>query len=138
MIRRAMLLVTASLALIAARPSPEAPDGLWLNPAGTVAVRVASCGARLCGWIAWAAPEARADAREAGVDRLTGTELLRGYRHQEPGLWTGTVYVPDMGRSFPSTIRQVRPAVLRIKGCLLDRLICRSQDWRLIDQVPHA
>ena len=138
MIGRAMLLGTASLVLVAARPSPEAPDGLWLNPAGTVAVRVAFCGTRLCGWIAWAAPAARADAHEAGVERLTGTELLRDYRHREPGLWTGTVYVPDMGRGFPSTIWQVRPELLRIKGCLLDGLICRSQDWRLIDQVPHA
>ena len=57
----------------------ETMGGLWLNPRATVAVRTGDCGGKLCGWIAWASAPARADAREAGIDRLEGLALLENY-----------------------------------------------------------
>jgi uncharacterized protein (DUF2147 family) len=111
--------------------------GTWINPRGTVKVRTGDCahddagkaGGGLCGWVVWAAPKAEADARDSGVTRLIGTELLRGYRSTGRGLYKGEVYVPDMGRTFYSTIEQRGANDLKISGCILGGLICRSQDW---------
>jgi uncharacterized protein (DUF2147 family) len=34
-----------------------------------------------------------------------------------------------MGRSFRSTLTEIDPNDLRISGCLLGNLLCRSQTW---------
>lgn len=108
--------------------------GIWINPRGTVKVQTGACSGdgrgNLCGWVVWAAAQAEADARDSGVTRLIGTELLRGYRVAGRGLYRGQVYVPDMGRTFYSAIEQRGADHLKISGCILGGLICKSQDWR--------
>lgn len=105
------------------------PIGLWQNPKGTIMVRTRNCGQQLCGNIVWAGPKAVADARDAGVTTLIGTELLVNYRPTGRGHWTGQVYVPDQGRRFYSTIEQKNANSLKISGCILGGLICKHQEW---------
>ena len=133
----------AALALLATTanvpvPQPEGrqPQGLWLGPHNNVAVRTGPCGDRLCGWIVWADREAQADARDGGTSRLVGTELLEDYRAEGKGQWRGTVFVPDLGRRFSSQISQLSPGQLRVKGCILGGLICKSQLWTRIERLP--
>nr|WP_086491552.1 DUF2147 domain-containing protein [Novosphingobium panipatense] len=119
--------------LCAAAPAQPAnapnPFGRWLNPRGDVEVAVAPCGAMLCGTVTWVGGQAVADAADAGVGHLVGTQLLRDYHREGDGGWQGEVYVPDMGGSFFSRIHQPDPAHLRISGCILHGLICKSQIW---------
>lgn len=122
----ALLLALSSSAHAA---TPATPFGLWQNPKGTLLVRTHSCGSLLCGNIVWAGPKAIADARDAGVTSLIGTELLSDYRASGAGRWTGQVYVPDQGRRFYSTIELKSPDSLRISGCILGGLICKHQEW---------
>ena len=113
-------------------------DGLWLNPRGTVAVRAGDCGGKLCGWIEWAAPQAQADARDSGIADLKGIELLEDYVPDGAGSWSGSVYVPDMGHHFASTITQVGASELKVQGCLIGGFICKTQIWQRIEKVPNA
>jgi uncharacterized protein (DUF2147 family) len=83
----------------------------------------------LCGYVVWLSARATADAKESGVAHPIGAEVLRGYRPGADGAWHGIVYVLDMGRSFHSTLTEVDPNDLRISGCLLGNLFCRSQTW---------
>ena len=133
-------MVAALLALMsaAAAPAQAPPQGLWMNPHGTVAVRTGDCGGRLCGWIAWASPQALQDAKDGGVDHLIGTELLEDYSPDGADRWSGAVYVPDMGRRFSSTITLPAPGQLKIRGCLIGGLFCKSQTWQRIEKVPNA
>lgn len=125
------LIIALFLALSSAAQAatPFTPYGLWQNPKGTILVRTHSCGQLLCGDIVWAGPKAIADARDAGVTSLVGTQLLSDYRASSPGRWTGQVYVPDQGRRFASTIELKSPNSLRISGCILGGLICKHQLW---------
>lgn len=137
---RILLLIAAAAipTTLAAQPSGSgsAISGIWLNPKGSVAVRIAPCaGNSVCGRVVWANPEALQDAREGGVSNLIGTELLENYQPSSNGTWAGTVYVPDMGSRFSSTITQVDPNNLRIRGCLIGGLFCKSQIWRRTTQV---
>ncbi|KRC78382.1 hypothetical protein ASE13_18905 [Sphingomonas sp. Root241] len=116
----------------AASTSRDPIFGSWTNPSRTIVVKTLLCGSELCGAIVAADAEAQNDAREAGVEHLIGTELLQNYRKTGSGRWTGTVFVPDMARSFTSHIVQRSPDVLRISGCILGGLICKSQDWTRI------
>lgn len=110
---------------VAATPA----DGNWINPHGTVIVTTGACHAGLCGWVSWASPQAQADAADAGVTKLIGTELLQDYHASGHGRWTGRVFVPDMGKTFSSTLEQIDANRLKISGCLVGSWFCKSQIW---------
>lgn len=133
--------ILAAAAAILAAPAAAQPApglaGLWRNPHGSVVVRTGACGDRWCGWVAWASAEAEADARDGGVDRLVGTELLHDYEPDGPGSWTGTVFVPDMNRRFASRIEAVSADQLRIRGCILGGLFCKTQLWTRVGTLPR-
>ncbi|MEE4451613.1 DUF2147 domain-containing protein [Novosphingobium resinovorum] len=137
MLRTALLLpLLAALAVpVGASAAPSPAEGVWLNPSGSVAVRTGACGPGLCGRVVWASAKARADAQGSGIASLIGTELLQDYR-PAGRVWRGTVYVPDMGRRFDSRIEPLSPTQLKISGCVLGGLLCRSQVWTRIAQVP--
>lgn len=118
-------------ALFALQPAVAATpiDGNWINPRGSVVVTTGECHAKLCGWISWASTEAQADAADAGVAKLIGTELLQDYHASGRGHWTGRVFVPDMGKTFSSTLEQIDANRLKISGCLVGSWFCKSQIW---------
>jgi len=135
--RRPWLLALLAFGGVAvAAPAALAPglppelSGTWLNPHRSVAVRTGRCGALLCGWIVWVTAEAAQDARDGGVANPVGTEVLRDYRPGSDGRWRGTVYVVDLGRSFSSALEPLGDGRLKISGCLVGGLICKSQIWR--------
>lgn len=103
--------------------------GVWRNPHGTIAVKIAPCGAELCGTVARASPEAQRDARRAGVSTLIGMQLLRNYRQVSADRWDGRVYVPDIGGTYSSHIVRLSPTAIRISGCLMGAWLCKSQLW---------
>lgn len=102
---------------------------IWINPRHTVKVETGDCDGKLCGGVVWATQEAEQDARDGGVQKLICTELLQDYHQTSTDHWQGRVFVPDMGRSFYSTITRKGPEELKISGCILGGLICKSQLW---------
>lgn len=131
---RNWLLMLAALAM--ASPAQAAGNpvlGIWSNPKNSIAVQTAPCGGGLCGAIVRASAEAVADARDAGVVRLIGLQLLQNYHPSGARTWAGRVYVPDMGRTFSSRIEQLSPDLLKISGCLVGGFFCRSQLWHRLN-----
>lgn len=120
-----------------AQPSGDPVTGLWINPYHSVAVRNHFCGNALCGQVVWASPDAQADAHESGVSNLIGLDLLQNYHAHSPGTWKGVALVPDMGRKFSSQIEVLSPSRIRISGCILHGLICKSQVWTRIGELPR-
>jgi uncharacterized protein (DUF2147 family) len=104
-------------------------DGTWINPSGSVAVQIREHGQSLSGQIVWADSGALADAKDSGVKRLIGTELLQQYRAQRRDSWAGRLFVPDKGRTFASTLRLLSADRLKVEGCLISGILCRSQTW---------
>lgn len=128
----ALALVTAIASPVAQAQTTAAPgelSGTWVNPRGSVKVKTGECGTDVCGWIVWANDQAMSDAREAGVDKLVGTMLLKDYRTVSPDHWEGHVYVPDMGGTYFSRMERLDPEHLKISGCVLGGWICKSQVW---------
>lgn len=129
-------MITACPIMAAAATALPIAGSTWINPHSTVAVKTGTCsGNKLCGWIVWASPKALQDAQSSGIARLIGTELLQDYEPTGHGRWSGTVYVPDMGGHFSSTITPVGDATLQIKGCLIGGFFCKAQIWRRVDQA---
>lgn len=124
-----------ALAILAFQSAPAVAGpggaiyGIWRNPRGTIDVRIAPCGAEICGTIARASPQAQKDAHNAGVETLLGVQLLRHYTQVSDNRWEGRVYVPDMGGTFSSHIVAQSPDTLKISGCLIGGWVCKSQLW---------
>ena len=123
-------MITTLLMAAAAVGSASDIEGVWHNPTNSVAVRMGACGEASCGWVVRASAAAEADAKKGGDATLIGTALLRNYKPTGKSVWTGTLYVPDMGRTFASTITLVDPQTILVKGCLIGHFVCKTQRWR--------
>ena len=127
-------LIACAALLGGAAPAP-AQDGLqgeWRNTKNTVHMRVQPCGPALCGTVTWAADQQRADARKGSGRELIGSVLMRDLTRGNDGKWRGKVFVPDINTSASATVIQLNSYTLRITGCTLLGLACRTQHWHRI------
>lgn len=127
-----LLALAACAALIGASSPLPAQDGLqgeWRNTKNTVHLRVAPCGAALCGTVTWAADQQRADAKKGSGKDLVGSQLLRDLRRGDDGKWRGKVFVPDINSSAAATVTQLNDDQILVSGCTLFGLACKSQHW---------
>lgn len=123
----------ACVALLgAAAPAPlqESVQGEWKNTKNTIHMRVQPCGAGMCGTVIWAGDQQRADAKKGSGKELIGSMLLRNLVRGEDGKWRGKVYVPDIDSNVSATVIQLDRNTIRITGCTLVGLICRTQHWQ--------
>jgi uncharacterized protein (DUF2147 family) len=120
------------LAASVAPPAAEGVQGEWRNTKNTVHMRVAPCGAALCGTVTWAADAQRADARKGSGKELVGSVLLRELTSSGDATWRGKIYIPDLNTNASATVTQLSPKLLRISGCSLMGLACRTQHWHRI------
>jgi uncharacterized protein (DUF2147 family) len=87
--------------------------------------------------VAWASRKAVIDAGGGTSDHpLIGMQIFENFRHIGESRWAGSVFVPDIGRRFSGTLTVIGPDVLEVRGCVLGRLICRSQDWQRFGARP--
>jgi len=114
-----------------AAPAPvqEGLQGEWRNTRNTVHLRVQPCGAALCGTVTWAADQQRADAKKGSGRELIGSALLRDLRKGNDGNWHGKVFVPDINSTATATVIQLNGNLIRVSGCTLFGLACRTQHW---------
>ncbi len=133
----AMLVILFALHLILWLPG-ETIQGNWLNPNGSVIINIAPCGDALCGRVVWASEKAQQDARKGGTNTLVGTELLSGFLPEKEGTgWSGKVFVPDIKKRSRAEIHQVTPDQLKVTGCAVGRLLCKSQTWTRTTLQPQ-
>jgi uncharacterized protein (DUF2147 family) len=106
--------------------------GVWRNPKDTVHVEIKRCGDDACGYVIWANAKAQADARKGGTQNLIGLQLLRDFAPEKNGDWRGKVFVPDLNMTFSGTAQFVDTTTLRATGCLLAKVLCKTQVWRRV------
>ena len=121
-----------TLALIAQAATPL--TGHWTNERKSVVVLIAPCAntAALCGTVQSASEEAQRDARRGGTDSLIGAELLHGFVPIGDDRWRGTLFIPDMNRRSKADIIRLDDDNLRVRGCAIGKLLCKSQNWSRI------
>lgn len=125
------LAATATVLSAAAPAAAAAPiEGRWAR--GKMQIRIAPCGATLCGTVLRASNKQKARA-EAGSDTdLIGATLIRDIRPTGPRRYTAKVFVADRNMNANGTIVQVSPDQLNVKGCIAFGMLCKSQQWNRI------
>jgi uncharacterized protein (DUF2147 family) len=127
-----MAALAAALVLAASNPSAGSIEGHWMHPEQTVIIRLEPCGDEVCGTVTWATERAQRDARK-GVDRLIGARLLTGFRQNSKGVWKGKIFVPDYDLRVSGKIQPLDANRLKVSGCALGGLLCRTQVWKRSD-----
>ena len=130
-----LMALLAIAAASSAQPASESAsiDGNWRNPGGSVVVTIAPCGVAICGRVSWASDEASADARRGGTDPLIGTLLMTGFKAAGPGKWRGRLFIPDINHRSKAELKMVGADTLKVTGCAVARMICKSQLWARAD-----
>jgi len=129
-----VLAVTAFVmgAFTLASPAYAETFGIWKNPSNTVHVEIYDCGSLRCGRVVWASEKAKKDARKGSGKDLIGMTILRDFREYANGVWRGKAYIPDLNREFSGSAELIGTRQLKVRGCLLGRVGCKSQVWTRI------
>jgi uncharacterized protein (DUF2147 family) len=135
-IRSACAAFCLAFAAISAAQAAE-PTGTWLTQNGDAHIRVAKCGANMCGTIVW--------LRDA-IDPATGKDPLDS-RNPDPtkrdrkimglrifamapdgsGAYSGPIYNTDDGQTYPAKITMRPNDYLEIRGC--SGAMCGAELW---------
>ena len=113
-----------------AASAQAAIEGHWMNPKGSVVVRVAPCGNAYCGTVITASEKAKAGARKGGTANLVGTRILSNLRQAGDNVYKGQAFEPKRNIRAPATLRLINPNTLQVKGCAIaGMLLCKEQRW---------
>ena len=141
-LRFAICATTLSLAGVTgpvwARPAGAAPafDGAWRNPRNTVHLDLRACGVHICGHVIWATEAAKTAAARFRKNPLVGQQLFREFTVGDDGTARGKVFVPDLGLTFRGDARHIDPDTVKVKGCVIGNLVCKSQIWTRLPVAP--
>jgi len=139
-IRSACAALCLTFAAIAAAQAAE-PTGIWLTQNGDAHIRVAKCGANMCGTIIWlkdaidpATGKPPVDSRNPDPSKRNIKILGMRIFAMTPagnGIYGGPIYSTDDGQTYPAKI-MVRPdEYLEIQGC--SGALCGSELWRRVE-----
>ena len=129
---RTILATTALVALTAAQPAPRAPiEGQWKNPIGSAIIAIAPCRDALCGKVVWASARGQREAATS-TSHVVGTVVLTGLKPTGQR-WTGTLFIPDDNVHVAAKLELLGSRQLKLTGCALAGLLCRSQIWTRAD-----
>lgn len=134
MLIRLLALFASATMLVAAAPLQPGNglQGEWRNTNNTVHLRVQPCGSAYCGTVTWASDSQRAEARKGSGKDLLGSPLLRDLKRGDNGAWRGKVFLPAVNTTATATVLQINPNMLRVSGCSLLGLVCKTQHWHRI------
>ena len=137
--RRLMFTVAAIGGLLTHAGNALASDaaGVWRLSNGKVTVRVAPCGAHLCGTVV-ALKKPRDDKGRPRLDKenpnpalrsrpVIGLTILSNMRAGGDGYWTGTIYNPDDGNTYRSEMTLQNSTTMKVDGCIA--IFCKSMKF---------
>jgi uncharacterized protein (DUF2147 family) len=129
---RALAIIFAFVAPSAVQAQPRAPiEGNWKNPIGSAIITVAPCGDLLCGKVAWASARGQREA-STSTSNVVGTTVLTGFK-QTGNRWTGRLFIPDDNVHVSAKLQLLGERQLKLTGCAVAGLFCRSQIWTRYD-----
>lgn len=114
----------------------QSVTGAWST--GKARVRIADCGGALCANVT-ALNEPNDENGKPKVDknnasealrsrRIVGISILSGMRPNGDNSWKGSIYNPEDGKTYSASMT-LQGASLKVQGCALGGLICKTQMW---------
>jgi len=122
--------------LAAGSAAAQDAKGTWLSESGETRIRIAPCGAELCGTVVWQKVPGKdvnnPDAAKRGRD-IVGLRMIYGMKASGGSEWTGQLYNFQDGKVYTGKMTLAGPSSLSLSGCVLGGLICRAQTWTRVN-----
>jgi len=126
------------LALTATGAVAQEVAGMWTASGGKARVRIADCGGALCANVVSltepndAEGKPKVDKNNADASkrsrRIVGIALLSGMKPNGDKTWKGSIYNPEDGKTYTAHMT-LEGSSLKVQGCALGGLICKTQVW---------
>lgn len=126
-----------SAAFVGTPVAAQSVTGNWLTEDNRAIVAIGRCGNAICGEIRRvlvATPEE--DQRDVNNPDpalrnrpIEGARVLTGFRRDGEAYRGGEIYDPENGRTYGARLELVGANRLKVTGCVLGGIICRSQYW---------
>jgi uncharacterized protein (DUF2147 family) len=127
-----VLLAATMLAGLGGGATRADPTGTWLTQSGETRVRIAPCGAASCGTVVWRkAPGTDVKNPDPAMRNrpIVGIQMFSGVKKTGDNEWTGELYNFEDGRTYTGKLGMQGDDRLKLSGCVLGGLVCRSQIW---------
>jgi uncharacterized protein (DUF2147 family) len=124
--------------------SPVLADitGVWSTVDDKSHVKIEPCGNKICGTIVWlkepntpdGTPKVDANNTEEELKKrpILGLELLNGFEPVSKTEWDdGTIYNPEDGKTYSSTLTLSKQEELQVEGCVM--VFCKTQVWKKVE-----
>jgi uncharacterized protein (DUF2147 family) len=131
--RQAILRSAALFAFFAtALPAHAAdPTGIWLTEDDGAHVRIYNCGQDLCGTLLSLKLDKFNQDASKRARPIVGVELMSGLKpNGTPDQWEGSLYNPEDGNTYKGILTLQGLLNLKLQGCVLGGLICKSEIWK--------
>ncbi|MCR9213505.1 MAG: DUF2147 domain-containing protein [Proteobacteria bacterium] len=131
-----------AMAFFTVTPAFADVTGTWSTVDDKSHVKIEPCGDKFCGKIIWLkepdTKEGKPKTDENNTDDalksrpILGMELLNGFVPAGSNEWDdGTIYNPEDGKTYSSTMTLADPKKLEVKGCVL--FFCKTQVWNRVE-----
>ncbi len=93
--------------------------GNWQRSDGTSRIRMAACGAAVCGTVTW--------LKNPDSPSKVGQRVFYDMKPNGSG-WSGQAFNPEDGKTYTGKVT-ISGARMTTQGCVLGGLICKSVEW---------
>ena len=130
-------LALAALVFAALSAPAQAQDatGTWLTASGETRVRIAPCGANVCGTVIWTKNTAQKDENNPNAALKNRSVVGINMITMKPDgnrKWSGTLYNPQDGKTYSGSLTLNDANSLSLSGCVAG-IFCRSQTWTRVN-----
>ncbi|NLH79961.1 MAG: DUF2147 domain-containing protein [Phyllobacteriaceae bacterium] len=126
------LLAAVLICLGATNDVAAEATGVWLRASGSAKIKIDKCGGALCGTVVWERSP-RKDVHNPDPakrdDPIVGRRVLLGLTPDGAERWKGEVYNAEDGKTYTGYVTLVGANELKLQGCVLGGLICKSDTW---------
>ena len=124
------------MSLLAGPAYADDPSGLWLTEDGTAKIKIAKCGANVCGSVAWL-KEPNDTSGKPKVDRnntdatkrgrpIIGVPIVLAMKPDGADKWSGQIYNAEDGKTYNGSLT-LAGNTLQVQGCV--SVFCKTKTW---------
>ena len=133
--RKVFMITAAGAALLMAGAGvaqAAGVEGVWRTERGWQ-VQIYKCGTGLCGKVVGGTTMKDVHNPNPSLRKrsVVGIDIMRGMR-KDGKRYKGKLYNPRDGKTYTGTIEPLSANKLKLSGCVLGGLICKSQTWTRI------
>ncbi len=125
----------AMLVSLSVPASAQDATGTWLTASGETRVRIAPCGANVCGTIVWTKNAGQKDENNPNAALKNRSVVGINMISMKPDgnrKWSGSLYNPQDGKTYSGSLTMNDSNSLSLSGCVAG-IFCRSQTWTRVN-----